>query len=124
MLKKLILFSLFLTFSVSMCSMLFPLHIGIYLAQAYLFLLTFINFKIAESGVKKDNQTFIKRIYGSMAIRILFGLFPLLLYFIFVKTKDIPLVLCYVVLYLFYTTFEIYLLVSKLRPDLNSKKTP
>lgn len=121
MIKKLVLFSLPIALLVFAIQHFFSMHSGIFAAQAYMILLTLINFKIAESGVKKDNQTFIKRIYGSMAIRFLFALFPLLLYFIFVRVKEIPLVLTYVLLYLFYTSFEIYLLVAKLRPDLKQK---
>ncbi len=87
----------------------------------YFFALTWLTFKIANSGVKKDNKTFITRIYGAIGIRFIFSIFPLFIYLIFYPKREMPFIIVYLLLYFFYTAFEIYFLVVNLRPDLNKK---
>lgn len=88
-------------------------------ALAYFALLTMAVYVISQSGLKKDNKTFITRTYGAIGIRFLFSLFPLIIYFIFSPQKQLSFAFAYMFLYFFYTSFEIYCLVVNLRPDSN-----
>lgn len=90
----------------------------IWFAWAYLIGLSVASHIIASSGIHRDNKIFITRMYGSIGIRFIFSIFPLIIYLVFSKIKDVQLVIAYVLLYFFYTSFEIYHLVVNLRPDL------
>ena len=92
----------------------------VWAALIYLYLLSCVIYFVSHSGLKKDNKTFITRIFSSMGIRFIFSLFPLLIYLIFMPSKDIYFIIMYLFLYFCYTAFEIYFLVANLRPD--SKK--
>lgn len=87
----------------------------------YLLIISAITYLVALSGLKKENKTFITRIYGSIGIRFIFSIFPLLIYLLFSKVKNVNEVIAYVLLYFFYTSFEIYHLVINLRPDSKRK---
>jgi hypothetical protein len=89
-------------------------------ALLYLYFLSCIIYYVSHSGLKKDNKTFLTRIYSSIGIRFIFSLSPLLIYLFFMPSKDIYFIITYLFLYFFYTAFEIYFLVANLRPD--SKK--
>ena len=89
-------------------------------ALVYFFVLTFIVYKISYSALAKNNQIFVGRIYSAIGIRFIFSVFPLIIYLMFVPQRQIPFIIVYLLLYFFYTAFEIYYLVVNLRPD--SKK--
>lgn len=89
-------------------------------ALFYLYGLSCLIYLISHSGLKKDNKTFLTRMYSSIGIRFIFSLSPLLIYLFFMPSKDIYFIITYLFLYFFYTAFEIYFLVANLRPD--SKK--
>jgi drug/metabolite transporter (DMT)-like permease len=93
----------------------------VWLTLFYFFALTWVTYKIANSGVNKDNKTFISRIYGAIGIRFIFSVFPLFIYLLFYPKRELPFIVSYLLLYFFYTAFEIYFLVVNLRPDLNKK---
>lgn len=87
-------------------------------ALIYFFLLTIATHKIANSGLPKDNKTFITRTYSAIGIRFIFSIFPLFIYLIFSPERQLSFAIVYLLMYLFYTAFEIYFLVVNLRPDL------
>lgn len=87
-------------------------------ALVYFFLLTLVLYKIAYSALPKDNKTFLTRIYSVIGLRFLFSLFPLLIYLLFANKPELSFAVFYLLLYFFYTAFEIYFLVVNLRPDL------
>lgn len=93
----------------------------IWAALIYFALLTVIINRIALSGLHKDSRTFIKRVNGAIGIRLLFSLFPLILYFLFWPETSAVWVLTYLMMYFIFTTFEMYTLVANLRPDSNKK---
>lgn len=95
----------------------------IWAAFVYHALLALVTYYIANSGIKKDNKTFVTRIYGSIGIRFVFSIFPMLIYLLFSNVKEIPWVISYVLLYFFYTSFEIYCIVVNLRPDLKQNNS-
>jgi hypothetical protein len=100
----------------------FSISLLIWPSLLYLYLLSCLIYFVSNSGLKKDNKTFLTRIYSSIGIRFIFSLSPLLIYLFFMPSKDIYFIISYLFLYFFYTAFEIYFLVANLRPD--SKKQP
>lgn len=89
-------------------------------ALIYFSLLTIVIYKISYSALSKKNEIFLGRIYSAIGLRFVFSIFPLIIYMIFVTERQIPFIIVYLLLYFFYTAFEIYFLVVNLRPD--SKK--
>lgn len=89
----------------------------IWVALIYYVLLSYITFRITHSSVKKDNKTFVTRVYSAMGIRFLFSLFPLILYVLFSVSVSLPFVIAYLLFYLLFTSFEIYFVIITLRPD-------
>ncbi len=89
-------------------------------ALIYFLLLTIVIYKISYSALSKKNEIFLGRIYSAIGLRFVFSIFPLIIYMIFVTERQIPFIIVYLLLYFFYTAFEIYFLVVNLRPD--SKK--
>jgi hypothetical protein len=89
-----------------------------WLALIYFLLLTLVTYKITQSGMPKDNKTFIIRTYSAIGIRFVFSIFPLFIYLIFSPERQLSFAVVYLFLYFFYTAFEIYFLVVNLRPDL------
>jgi hypothetical protein len=89
-----------------------------WLALIYFFLLTLVTYKITQSGLPKDNKTFITRTYSAIGIRFVFSIFPLFIYLIFSPERQLSFAVVYLFMYFFYTAFEIYFLVVNLRPDL------
>jgi hypothetical protein len=96
----------------------FPINNYVWVALVYFLLLTLVTYKITNSGLPKDNKTFITRTYSAIGIRFIFSIFPLFIYLIFSPVRELPFVVVYLLLYFFYTAFEIYYLVVNLRPDL------
>lgn len=92
-----------------------------WLSLIYYVLLSYITFRITHSAVAKDNKTFITRTYSAIGIRFIFTLFPLIIYLLFRPERSIIFVIIYLLLYLLFTSFEIYFLVVNLRPDFNKK---
>lgn len=90
----------------------------IWIALLYYLFLTAITHKISNSGLPKDNKTFIIRTYSAIGIRFIFSIFPLIIYLIFSPERQLSFAVVYLFLYFFYTAFEIYFLVVNLRPDL------
>ncbi len=99
-------------------------HIGINLsimiwpAIVYFFALAALTYFITNSGAKKNNKTFITRTYSAIGIRFIFSIFPLGIYLFFYPEQQVHFMVAYILLYFFYTSFEIYFLVITLRPDL------
>lgn len=84
----------------------------------YFYLLSFVVGAITHSGLKKDNKTFLTRTYSAIGIRFVFSIFPVLIYLLFSPVRELTFIVIYILLYFFYTSFEIYILVVNLRPDL------
>ncbi|MCF8254378.1 MAG: hypothetical protein K9H61_05420 [Bacteroidia bacterium] len=95
-----------------------PLTNLVWAALIYFILLTLVTFKITNSGLPKDNKTFFVRVYSAIGIRFVFSIFPLFIYLIFSPERQLSFAIVYLLLYFFYTAFEIYFLVVNLRPDL------
>lgn len=95
----------------------YPISNSAFILLAYYYALSFATGMITHSGLKKDNKTFMTRTYSAIGIRFVFSIFPLLIYLLFSNSRDFALIVVYILLYFFYTSFEIYFLVVNLRPD-------
>ncbi|MFD0939844.1 hypothetical protein [Pedobacter boryungensis] len=77
--------------------------------------ITFIAYIVAFLGIKRNPETGILAIMGSIAIKMLFSMAFVLIYSLNHKGKDVVFVLNFFSLYLLFTFFEIYCLLRNLR---------
>lgn len=100
-----------------------PLYVSKYSWFALLFfvLLSILVFGVTAYGMTRDNKTFIKLYFGGSAIRFLFCLGFLLIYLLFRRPVDLYFIATFLFLYILFTMFEIYSLMTKLRPDSKNK---
>lgn len=119
-LKKLTVFSIVVALLLALVQNVqhkFVLSNLVWVALVYYFLLALATGLITNSGIKKDHKIFISRTYSAIGIRLVFSIFPLIIYLLFSPGREMPLIVTYILLYFLYTSFEIYLLVVNLRPD-------
>lgn len=86
-------------------------------ALLFFTLLTMALHAILSPVLKSDKKSFIPVFMGTQGIRMFFSLGFLILYLLFSDVKHIPFLFYFLLLYLFFTGFEIYLLLSNLRTD-------
>jgi len=87
----------------------------------YLVLGVVIGWKSQKAVLSKSNSQFFAGVMGSIGIRMLLCVVFLAIYLMVSDLKSNEFVVYYLILYLFYTIFEIYQLVSKLRPEKETK---
>lgn len=92
-----------------------------WISLLYYYLLSLVIYLVSASGIKKDNKTFITRVYSSIGLRFVFSLGPIFIYLLFSPVKEMSFIISYLLFYLFFTAFEIYFLVVNLRPDSTQK---
>ncbi|MFT4875956.1 MAG: hypothetical protein ACI9AU_000677 [Bacteroidia bacterium] len=80
-----------------------------------------IGWKSQKAVLSKSNSQFFAGVMGSIGIRMLLCVVFLAIYLMVSDLKSNEFVVYYLILYLFYTIFEIYQLVSKLRPEKETK---
>ena len=89
---------------------------------SYYFVLgVLIGWKSQKAVLSKSNSRFFAGVMGSIGIRMLLCVVFLAIYLMISDLKSNEFVVYYLSLYLFYTIFEIYQLVSKLRPEKETK---
>ncbi|WP_256001989.1 hypothetical protein [Pedobacter deserti] len=76
---------------------------------------TFIAYILADLGIKRNPETGIMAIMGSIALKMLFSMAFVLIYSVYGKEKGVVFVLNFFSLYLLFTFFEIYCLLRNLR---------
>lgn len=86
-------------------------------ALAFFTGLTMLTYYIGNNALDKAQKTFTAAIYGSIGLRFIFSLFFIVIYLIINEVKDRVFIAEFLLLYLFYTMFEIYYLVTKLRSE-------
>ena len=69
-------------------------------ALIYFLILSYVTFRITSSTVDKNNKTFITRTYSAIGIRLIFSIFPLIIYLFFYTGFELSFVLAYFLLYL------------------------
>jgi hypothetical protein len=84
-------------------------------------LLNTIIFSISLLGFGRNDKMFMKAFYTGTYLQLFLSLSGVLIYLIFSKEKNKAFIVSYLLLYVFYTAFEIYHLVTTLRSV--SKKT-
>jgi hypothetical protein len=77
--------------------------------------LTFIAYILAFMGIKRNPETGILAIMGSIAVKMIFSMAFVLIYSLNNKEKDLVFVFNFFSLYLLFTFFEIYGLLRSLR---------
>jgi peptidoglycan/LPS O-acetylase OafA/YrhL len=80
-----------------------------------------IGWKSQKAVISKSNSQFFAGVMGSIGIRMLLCVVFLAIYLMVSDLKSNEFIVYYLILYLFYTIFEIYQLVSKLRPEKETK---
>ena len=86
-----------------------------WLVFGFLGCITFIAYVLAFIGIKRNPETGIMAIMGSIAIKMLFSMAFVLIYSLNNKGKDLVFVFNFFSLYLLFTFFEIYGLLRNLR---------
>lgn len=93
----------------------------IWFSLAFFTLLTIVSYQYTMSANKLKNSKFVTRFFVTTGIRIILCAIFLAIYLIISENRDKVFVVTFMILYLFYTMFEIYHLVTKLRPEKNSQ---
>lgn len=84
---------------------------------AFFTLLGLVIGRITQRSVTATNAAFFRGVMGAIGLRMLFSLIFLSSYLIISELKQTEFIVYFLILYLLYTIFEIYQLVSKLRPE-------
>ena len=98
------------------------LHNLIWMLQGYFFMISLISCFISSLGLK-FKQDFHLYYMGTMVLRFFFHLIFIFVCFYLKVGNEVILVVNFFILYLLYTSFEIYHLLRNLRPDLKSNGT-
>ena len=77
--------------------------------------ITFIAYLVADMGIKRNPETGIMAIMGSIALKMIFSMAFVLVYSLNNKEKGMVFVLNFFSLYLLFSFFEIYALLRNLR---------
>jgi hypothetical protein len=77
--------------------------------------ITFIAYWVADLGIKRNPETGIMAIMGSIALKMIFSMAFVLIYSLNSKEKGMVFVLNFFSLYLLFSFFEIYSLLRNLR---------
>ena len=88
---------------------------GFWLVFGFLAGITFIAYTVADLGIKRNPETGIMAIMGSIAIKMIFSMAFVLIYSLNTKEKGMVFVLNFFSLYLLFSFFEIYALLRNLR---------
>ncbi|MBT8326655.1 MAG: hypothetical protein KJP21_02965 [Bacteroidia bacterium] len=75
---------------------------------------------ITQRSVNSSNSAFFRGVMGATGLRMILSVLFLAIYLIISDIKAMEFVVYYLILYLFFTIFEIYQLVSKLRTEKRS----
>lgn len=77
---------------------------------------TGFTFYITKKGYQEDEENFQLYYFGSMAFRVVMCLAVILLYVLFTKERHLQFALNFFALYFIFTGFEIYCILTNLRP--------
>ena len=86
-----------------------------WLIFGFLSVLTLIAYVLAFFGIKRNPETGVMAIMGSIVLKMIFSMAFVLIYSLNHKGKDLLFVLNFFSLYLLFTCFEIYGLLRNLR---------
>ena len=86
-------------------------------ALVFFFLLNLLVFFLSQTALKGSQKSFITFVYGSSGLRFIFSIFFIVIYLIINDVMDKLVVGSFLFLYLLFTSFELYHLVTKLRAE-------
>lgn len=89
----------------------------IWYALGFFCLLTAVIYAIANMGSKASSKTFSTMVFAGMGLRMFFSILFIVIYLIFNPEWTKEFIVGFLILYSFYTMFEIYHLVTKLRTE-------
>src|SRR6185312_12765480 len=98
------------------------IHPYVWIIQFYFLVITLLTHFISSKGLKKITEFHIFYM-ASMGIRFLVSLFFIFVSLWFSEGGHIVFVVDFFILYFLYTSFEIYFLLTNLRPDLKNDGT-
>lgn len=93
-------------------------HPFIWYIFGFFILITAITFFITRLGIREDEANFQLYYFGSMAFRVLLCIGVVFVYVYLYSENELQFVLNFFVLYFLYTGFEIYSILTNLRPHL------
>jgi len=96
----------------------FPLPPISWVALGFFVLMTAGVHALLSPSLKEKSKNFVPLFMATQGMRMFFSLGFLILYLLFVANKDLNFIVFFLLLYLSFTGFEIYLLLSNLRADL------
>ncbi|MFC5270727.1 hypothetical protein [Adhaeribacter terreus] len=91
-------------------------HPYIWYMLGFFVFVTGFTFYITKKGFEEDEDNFQLYYFGSMAFRVVMCLAVVFLYVIFTKERHLQFALNFFVLYFIFTGFEIYCILTNLRP--------
>ncbi|MCB9261258.1 MAG: hypothetical protein H6607_02625 [Flavobacteriales bacterium] len=94
-----------------------PIDVWNWLSLAFFFLLTLGISTFHNRMTTSNNKTFMSLLYGSMGLRFIFSIFFIVIYLIYNEITDKLVVVIFLILYLLFTSFELFHLVTKLRAE-------
>jgi hypothetical protein len=96
------------------------IHPYIWFVLVYFIFITAITFYVTWWGAREDQANFQLYFFASMGFRLMLSIGVIFLYIMLTTERQMQFVLNFFVLYFLYTAFEIYSLLTNLRP--HSKK--
>ncbi len=93
----------------------------IWFALGFFIALTVFSYQWTMAANKLKNSKFVGRFFLALGLRIILCAIFLAIYLIISENRDQVFLVTFMILYLFYTLFEIYHLVTKLRTEKNSQ---
>jgi len=91
-----------------------------YGAVSLYFLVSIINSLLIKVSMTGKAKTFLYGVAGTSALRFFLSILFIVSYLIINEERDVPFVILFMVMYFFFTLFEIIHLVAKLRSEKNS----
>lgn len=87
----------------------------VWMSLGFFFILTNLVYFLVNNAVTRRNQTFIYAMGGSTALRFILSIGFILAYLQFGGERELGIIVYFMCMYLLYTMFEIYFLITKLR---------
>ncbi|MDX5346519.1 MAG: hypothetical protein LPJ89_10960 [Hymenobacteraceae bacterium] len=96
-------------------------HPYIWYIFGFFIFITAVTFTVTRLGIQQDEDNFQLYYFGSMGLRVLLSIGVVFVYVYVSKERELQFVLNFFVLYFLYTGFEIYSILTNLRPHLKKQ---
>ena len=92
-------------------------HPGVFYILGFYLFVSFLIHRLMEFGFREKRKKFVEFYLSAVVLRLLLSVF-FVGFFLYNKVEDVKLfIVTFFVLYIFYTSFEIFVLYSNLRRD-------